>query len=288
MQVVKTMEHLKELYAEKKLNGIVQLSDDLYHKGPGFSRSNLTDLLKSYDYMLFKKAEKKEKTPSLIFGDAVHVSFLTPDIFKRDFLVMPKFGLKKIEKEAKAVWLENHKDFTCLKEDVMDEVKMMAKKLHEHPTVTEVMKTATTEQAIYWTKDEILYKCKIDITVIASDTKAIPIDLKTTIDASPQEFRKSIRNYNYDVQAAHYLEGVRTIWPETDIFAYICIEKTPPFGIGLYNLNDASIEAGEQVRQALIKKLKLSLEHNEKRGYSINFEDISLPAYGFDIDSRTS
>ena len=285
---INSMEQLKQLASEKKLNGLVNLSDELYHKGPGYSRSNLTDLLKSYEYMIFKKNEDKEKTPALIFGDAVHCSFLTPQIFKARFLMMPEFGRKKTDKEAKEIWLNNHKDFTCLTQDTMDLVKLMTEKLQAHPTITEIMKTANTEKAIYWTKDEILYKCKIDILVESNKTNCIPIDLKTTIDASPQEFRKSIRNYNYDIQAAHYLEGVRTLWPNADVFAYIVIEKSEPYGIGLYNLNDASIEAGEQVRQSLIKKLKLALAKKDQRGYSVNFEDISLPAYGFDIQSRVS
>jgi len=65
------------------------------------------------------------------------------------------------------------------------------------------------------------------------------VDLKTTRDASPKGFAKSVAQYEYALQAAWYLNlaELNNIHMTINDFVFVAVEKTPPYLIGVYRLD---------------------------------------------------
>jgi hypothetical protein len=101
------------------------------------------------------------------------------------------------------------------------------------------------------------------------------IDLKTTTDSSQVAFPRAIRRFKYDWQAFFYLRGANSISHELyDKFIIIAVEKTPPYGVMLFDLSEALYWAEMRV-MPLIEKFSLCLDMNRWPGYK-NYEVIMI------------
>jgi exodeoxyribonuclease VIII len=77
------------------------------------------------------------------------------------------------------------------------------------------------------------------------------VDLKTTEDASPEAFAKSIANWSYDTQDAFYTDGVLAATGKPlKAFVFLVVEKSArvvegqPLGVAVYQLDEAGRELG--------------------------------------------
>jgi exodeoxyribonuclease VIII len=90
---------------------------------------------------------------------------------------------------------------------------------------------------MFWDNANTGERCKAlyDKTSVG---KAFHADLKSTVCAAPRDFMRSIWNYRYDVQGAHYTEasGLR--------FVFIAVEKTPPYAVAVYAMGDDWLQKG--------------------------------------------
>lgn len=150
---------------------------------------------------------------------------------------------------------------------------------------------------------------------ILHHVKDIIGDLKTTEDASPEGFAKSIANWRYDVQHAYYIDGTRlaleqgkcnppqegkaelsVYWtdPVTGVlcrcrpdfwrgypkhFAFIAVEKKPPYAVGVYVLDSEGVEIGRAQYQHDLRVYAECVRTGEWPGYGDKIQTISLPAW---------
>jgi hypothetical protein len=313
---MQTLENLIELEKQGKLVGeFKNLSSEIYHhpECPGFSRSDLSLINRSWLHYQNAKHNKSEPALALEFGSSFHDLILLPNEFKKKncrkadkpFLQdIPSFGRTKAELQSKADWIKeiqepfnrdvlepweaenNHK--IQWKEEHWIDLMEMQKNCLEHLNLQALMKYAEFENTYFWKdpKTGILLKCRPDI--INKDL-GILVDLKTTSNASMPEFQRSIANFQYDAQAAFYLDGVNQslgLKKRFDSFIFAVIEKTPPYGIILYNLDEASIDVGRELIKKYLNKLNDIQEGKCEKTYPKEIININLPAYGFNLDSR--
>jgi len=110
----------------------------------------------------------------------------------------------------------------------------------------------------------------------------ILVDLKTTVDASPLGFAKSVANYNYHVQAAYYLDIANAIGPENyHSFAWIAVEKEPPYACAVYVADGDSIELGRKKYKRALNIYNAAKKSGEWTGYPKNISLLKLPGYAF-------
>ena len=120
-------------------------------------------------------------------------------------------------------------------------------------------------------------KCRPDWL---TDDGSLIIDLKTTEDASPKGFEKSVGNWRYHVQAAWYLHGIeQASGTRPDQFIFICVEKKPPYAVAVYAADPEMIEIGWQQAQRDLEVLATCKAANAWPGYSDQIETISLPRW---------
>jgi exodeoxyribonuclease VIII len=109
---------------------------------------------------------------------------------------------------------------------------------------------------------------------------SIVVDLKTTEDASPAGFRKSIGQWRYGVQAAwylHSLEQATGIRPSQ--FIFIAVEKKAPYAVACYAADEEMIQLGMETAMRDLQRIAECRTAERWPGYSDQIEMISLPAW---------
>ena len=106
------------------------------------------------------------------------------------------------------------------------------------------------------------------------------IDLKTTIDASPKGFQRSVANYRYYVQASHYLDVVEMVTgTRPQAFLFVVVEKQRPFSPAVYMAAQAMIDLGKQHAREDLNRIAQWIAIDKFPGYSERVEEISLPKW---------
>ena len=108
----------------------------------------------------------------------------------------------------------------------------------------------------------------------------IIVDLKTTEDASPEAFAKSIARYGYHRQNSMYVDGVESSTGDfVKGFVFVVTEKTPPYCTAVYQLDMQGVELGRDQYKRLLLDLADCKIKNAWPGYSNRIETISMPRW---------
>ena len=109
---------------------------------------------------------------------------------------------------------------------------------------------------------------------------SLVLDLKTTQDASPKGFQRSIVNYRYHVQASHYLDVIESsTGKRPQAFLFIAVEKVRPFATAVYMADEAMIGVGKQHAREDLDNIAKWMAEDHFPGYSERVEEISLPKW---------
>lgn len=260
--------------------GVYDISIDEYHEAGGLSRSGLMLFKKSplhyADYYREKNKSPKQDSPALQLGNLVHAYILEPKLFTERYFVSDK--PPQTSKIGKAVWEEIQKRAngkTVISTETFNYVEKMGQSFLTNDLAAEFLKGARIEQSIFWkdSKTNTLLKSRPDIWL-----PNMLGDVKTAADASPRAFQRDIINYGYHIQAAMMQDGIYHI-EKKKITEYVClvVEKSPPYAIAIYMLDQTAIERGREEYKALIEEYS---EYESKQvwpGYKPTV--ISLPAY---------
>jgi hypothetical protein len=91
--------------------------------------------------------------------------------------------------------------------------------------------------------DGMLLKCKPDRVL----RNGLVVDLKT-VDGSvdPSAWSGTLAKWGYHRQAAFYLDVLQAAGQKADMFIFVAVSKDPPHHIGIYLIEDESIEQGRR------------------------------------------
>ena len=89
------------------------------------------------------------------------------------------------------------------------------------------------------------------------------VDVKTTNDASPKAFLNTVIKYGYHRQAAIYIDGYNEVTNgKVDAFFFLVVEKTPPYRVECYTLEDMFINYGREEFHRLLRLEKECREND--------------------------
>lgn len=226
--------------------------------------------------------EEKE-TPTLIFGRAFHSLVLEPSKFHREFALQPAFGdlRTKAARESRDAWLTDHPGVTTLTDDDWKRLQGMAKAVRDHSIAGKFFADGMPEATAVYDDPRTGLRCKIRMDYWREDLWMIG-DLKSTEDASPRAFARSVVNYGYHLQHAHYTSGPQALFGrEAPRFLFCAVEKEPPYSVGVYML-DADAEArGHELRDRAMDTLDACLRTDEWPGLPPVVNTLSLPGWAF-------
>jgi exodeoxyribonuclease VIII len=132
------------------------------------------------------------------------------------------------------------------------------------------------EQSVYWTDPVtgILCRCRPDFW----REDDIIVDVKTTEDASPEEFSRSLAKWRYHVQAPFYMDGIELATGRRPKgFVFLVVEKKPPYAVAAYTLDPESIELGRAEYRADLERLAECQRTDQWPGFGGTIQKIGVP-----------
>lgn len=249
-------------------NKLIKLTDGEYFgETDFFNFSLIKELLKSPLHFQTARVTPKEATPAMKLGSTIHCYLLEPLRFANEYLEEPE--LDKRTKEYKEFAAKNTDKFLYSKKEVnpiLEKLEIIKKEsnIDAYPSLLRILDGDTiNEHAIFWDK----YKCKIDAFDDDEDTL---IDIKTTLDASPEAFSKTIFNSYYYLQLAHYGLGLKAASKKINEYKIIAIQTSAPFDVVEYVISDDVMSYAEQKLQELYAKLENVLIFDDHTGTNEN------------------
>ena len=230
-------------------------------------------------YRAWIDGDDEQETPAMTFGRAYHCRVLEPETFRHRYVLPPSFGDMRSSKnrEQRDAWLAHHPAVILLSAEDHERIEAMHAALVSHPVVAGILRTGHSEVTMRWTDYDTGLQCK------ARADWWVPgkllMDLKTTDDASPNGFARSVVKYSYHVQHAHYCDGARACDAQVRNYLIVAQEKTPPYLVGVYHIDANAEYRGYELRQRSMKTMRQCLDSNTWPGYGAGITDLHLPEW---------
>lgn len=262
------------------------LSNEAYHNGPGVSKSVLDLVRRSPAHAKFAMDARKNQandnsTAVQKFGSAFHAAVLEPAEYEAHWIAAPDIDRRtKAGRDAWAEFQETNAGKLIISASDMAQIEDMRSSVYAHPAAMALLDgDGLNEVSFYWIDQDTGELCRCRADRWRRDLNVI-IDLKTTVNASPEHFARSIVDYRYYVQSAMYLDGVEaaTGIPQTG-FVFIAIEKSPPYSVGVYAINPTDVDIGRQHYKADLEVYAKCRAENNWPAYGNRIVSIELPGW---------
>lgn len=250
-----------------------------YHAHKSVSKSQLDQFAKSPAHYLASLTTPRKETPAMRIGSLFHGLVLEPERVK--IAVAPVCD--KRTKEGKAIFAEFEAANQGAEIVSADEGEMllgMRESVMAHPAARALLNgQGIAEGSTFWYDERSGELCRCRPDFYRQDLGII-VDLKTTDDASPEAFAKSIAKYGYHRQNAMYVDGVEAVTGDyVKGFVFVVTEKSAPYCTAVYSLDTQGAELGrDQYKRLLLDLADCKIARNFP-GYSDKIEVLSLPAW---------
>jgi len=252
---------------------------EVYHADPAYSASDLKLITSTCPQVFYQskyEQKKLEHEPALKkafrTGELCHAFTLEPDRAKKAYGVCLSRSTKAGKAQAEEMAAKGIEPITAQEYELASNV---ANAVRDHPIAKKLLANGFAEQS-FWKEDkETGLTCKARCDFLNGDTI---IDLKTTGEgnSNPDKFIKSIANFLYHLQAAHYLETIGA-----KRFVFIAVEKVYPYAISITELDEDALAEGKKLRQEALRLIQDCHADAYWRGYSEKIHKLSLPKWAY-------
>jgi exodeoxyribonuclease VIII len=252
------------------------LESDVYHAHRDYlSSSDIRKLLRSPAHY---RAPSAPASPAQEFGTLVHTAVLEPALWAERFKPAPKYDRRT--KEGKLAY-ENQQlravadGISFISEDTHAHVERLAASVHAHLGSSGIL-TGGLAEVSGFTEDFDGIKARIRPDYLRDD---LIIDLKTTVDARPEAFLRSVMTYQYHVQMAWYLDIAKAIDGKERRFLWVVVEKEAPFGVAVYEPTIAMWSQGWALYRKAIQIFKDCDAIDDFPCYTTDVQKLDLPKW---------
>lgn len=260
------------------LVGVIEMGEADYNAHPSERNSSLGYALKSLAHYRAHKRQPIGSTDAQAFGTAAHFGVLEPQKFYQRYapLGADYDGRTTAGKAVKAAIIAAGK--VPLKSGEFHDVEGIIEAVYSHPTASKYLTGGVTEHSYFWTDPDTGIECKARPDYLRND--GIYIDLKTTDDASVEEFSKSAAKWAYHRQAAFYQDGLKTATGRDLVgCVLIAVEKESPYGIGVFVLDENAVEFGRIQYKKALAAIAEGRKTGVWPGYPSETQTIFLPGW---------
>ena len=254
----------------------LEISNKEYRQMEGLSSSDIKRMMKSFATWKYfmDHPEEDNDTPALKFGRASHKFVLEPYDFDNEFAVSPKFDRRTTAgKEAYAKFEKEAAGKEVIDEETYNVLVDMREALYKTPFVKNLL-NGEHEKSFFWTDELTGIRCKFRADSFGKfGSQNVIVDYKTVECAETSAFMKAALKFNYDVQAAHYLEGMKAATGEDFLFVFVAQEKKAPYLVNVLQADDYFLANGLEIRNEMLKTFKKCMEKDEWIGYMGFAED---------------
>lgn len=227
------------------------------------------------------KENPRPDTADLALGRVVHTLVFEPHKFGDEYAIYN--GERRGGKAWEDFKAENF-GRTIFKRDELTEARAMADAVRNHPLVAPYLVGGEFERVLRWTDPTTGIGCKAKVDWIIPGRKIVA-DLKTTRSIERRRFAADVARYSYYGQLAHYSAGITHALGWTpDRRILIAVEKSAPYDVAVYELDDVACQVGDEKQQELLAKLRACLDSDEWSGRYTEEQTLELPGWVFGAD----
>lgn len=254
------------------------IDDDAYHGGPGISKSGLwTIYTKSPAHYRF--APSKD-TGAFSLGKAAHIAILEPETFEARVMKGPADRRGNNWKDAQAEAANTGR--LLLTSGDYDTGLLMRDAVHADARINAIIASSQSqiEHSGFWIDEEtgVLCKCRPDLY---RPDLGIMLDLKSTTDAHPDAFARSVISYGYHTQEAWYAGGYRALQQNVEGFVFLAVEKTDPFVCALYELPPSIVAEGQAIARKALARYAECAAADQWPGYSGEITELTFKRWSY-------
>lgn len=270
------------------------LAADVYHRIEALNASGAKKLLQSPAHFRISRTKPSEPTLDMQIGTAIHTGVLEPHLFASTVMRAPKDAPRRpsstqinAAKPSQATldaieWWRQYDASTAgrlvFDDETHGRIQNAIQAVLDHPGASRLLSDGRPEVSMQWVDGKYGIPCKSRTDWQRNDGGKV--DLKSTIDASPEAAMRAIGSFGYHIQAAHYWAGDEAVLGSSPAFwALVFVEKTEPFGVGAYVLEHAAIRAGMAKMDKAARLYAECMKTGKFPAYSDLIEPINAPGW---------
>lgn len=259
---------------------LIDITNEVYHADRScISVSGMKELLRSPAHFQSYLTTERKETPALFLGTAIHTRLLEPEKFAQTYVAALSSDKRKkdyTDFEAQA------KGYKILTRDQCAAFEKIAENVMAHASARALIQGGVAEQTLIWQDEETGLWIKIRPDSLNFDFgDGVCTDVKSTEDASAAAFARSCVNYDYDLQAAVYLEGLRVTYKRDFDFCFLAVEKEAPNDVALYGAPEEMLQRGNRRFRRALRTLRTCIDTGNWPGYQPDggYEILDWPRY---------
>jgi hypothetical protein len=265
------------------------LPAEQYHAAPGLSCTMLKAFARSPAHMREAIANRKE-TEAMRFGSLFHTAILEPSKWSAVVVEPNKKRPTKAQLEAKKpspetveliafwkAWDSVREGESIVTEDEKTLADNMAEAVFSNPVAMEALSEGMSEVSLFSPLEGFTFNRKARLDRVTGGSAIV--DLKTTTDARPEAFGRDAFTLKYHMQAAWYLDIWASLYPAKTHFVFVAVEKEPPFGVCVYNMDAEAIQRGREEYLALLPRYQQCLDSGVWPAYANEIQQLRLPRW---------
>lgn len=235
-----------------------------------------------------------DDTPAKAFGRAYHDRVLLPGLFAERYVgepidapARPTDAMRNAKNpnqssiERVAFWNDwdaRNAGKVVLPAESFALIETMHAALMRDPYIAELFAEGDSEVTLRWNDEETGLCCKARADRWNRRMRFM-VDLKSTEDASPREFGRSVVNYGYDITHAHYSEGAKACGEPIEQYLIVAQEKKAPYLAAVYELDTPAESRGYEIRHRSMATMAECLRSGIWPGYPRGAQPLSLPGW---------
>lgn len=265
---------------------ILDLSPEKYQAMPALSAGGIWTLSEVCPARYWAEspfnpdAIKSKSAAHFDIGTAAHCAVLELELYAERIVHVPfdDYRTKEARDIRDAAYAASK---TPLKPAEVEIANSVRDALHARREIADLFRGGHAEASITFEIDGVPCKCRPDY--IAKDHI---LDLKTVASAHPRAVAMAAMRDGWHVRAPWYLHGVAMgapeLLPATGRLRYlfVCVEKTPPYLIEVYELEARAIAWGEHVIRRGLRLFQQCREDDRWPSYNDHFP-VALPLPSF-------
>lgn len=227
--------------------------------------------------------QKAKEKKHFKLGRIVHAAILERDRFERQYLLQPDFGpmQSSTNRKKRDDWLaDQDPEAIIVDQKELDTTIAMREAIMRHKLARLIIENGKPEVTIYWTCPRTGLRCKIRIDWYVPEM-GFAMDLKSTLDASPAEFARSVAKFEYHAQHCFYAGGLSAVGCPIENYLFLAAEKEAPHAVGVYHIDAAAEERGFQLIDRSMDRLAECVAANHYPAYGEDITQLTLPGWAF-------
>lgn len=241
---------------------------------------------KHFWYYINKKIPREEKT-HFSFGNAFELALLAPEEFSQKVAISKEMDLvtdilsdgktknarntNRYKEEMERFHHENTGKYIVRDrgDESYETIELMLESCYQDKIIQGLIKNTQYQLSLFWTDPEtgLRLKTRPDFCKV---NKNVIVNLKTTIDGSPEGFSRDLKKYDYPLQAAIEIQGcLRSgLMEQVDSYFWLVVEKVPPYNATIYEFEERDIAAVTDSLHYTLSRIKKAQEANLYPGYT--------------------